>query len=87
MIFFQICHAIAIYKWRWLADWIFVQYVIFRLLDSCIPSNKVAMTDLAILEWHLQAFALFYTDLGGQIIFNCATQLIAAFVLMPMIYM
>ena len=39
MIVFQICLDIAIFKWRWLADWIFVENRIFWFLSNCIPSN------------------------------------------------
>ena len=65
MLVFQVCLNIAIYKWRWLADWILFENRIFWLLSNCIPSNDFLVTDLSLLEWHFQAFALFYTDNGA----------------------
>ena len=65
MIVFQICLDIAIFKWRWLADLIFVENRIFFFLVSFIPSNQFAVTDLSLLEWNFQSFVLFYTDNGA----------------------
>ena len=72
MIVFEVCLDIAIYKWRWLADWIFFENRIFWLVAYCIPANQFTITDLSLLEWHFMGFALFYTDNGAQIIFNSA---------------
>ena len=86
MIVFQICLDIAIFKWRWLADWIFFENRVFWFLYNFIPSNQFIVIDLSLLEWHFQAFALFYTDNGAQIIFNTCVQLAASFIQLPLIY-